>query len=76
MRKKILEVLKSGDFTLYYHDNGYCSLYPGKIKPSQMDEENKNYVNPIYEFNGCTNDYTPEEVSYLVKALNGKVNSI
>lgn len=68
--KKILELLRSGDFTISYHDNGYCSLSKGHHKYS--DE-----VDTIKDFdNNETEGYVPSVVALLVKALGGKSNSI
>lgn len=65
--KKAIEVLKSGKFLIYYHDNGSCTLYSGK-----KEDESK----VVSEFDGSQEGYIPEEVSFLVKALGGKVESI
>lgn len=69
-KREIIELLKSGDFTIAYHDSGYCCLYQGKIPYSKLPEES------IKEFEGTTKGYIPCEVELLVVALGGKVSSI
>lgn len=69
MSKKIIEILKSGDFTIAYHDNGYCNLYKGKFEYDDLKGK------PI-EFDDWEDGYTPDVVKQLVEALGGKVVSI
>ena len=77
MKKKVLELLKSGDFTIVFHDHDSATLHPGKIKYEQTDEESKKYVPSVYEFDDVyENGYASPEVVALVKALGGKVESI
>jgi len=64
-------ILRSGNFSLFYHDNGYCTLHPGKIDYDESDS-----APTIKEFDGNSNGYTPDIVEALVKALGGKVDSI
>ena len=66
--KKIIELMKSGDFSLMYHDNGYCTIHKGHIK--YEDSETGVIELPDKEFG-----YVPSEVVLLVKALKGKVDS-
>lgn len=77
LQQQILNLLKSGNFTILYHDNGMCCLYPGKIKYDEADDGLNNGVKAMAEFNH-TNDigYTPYIVAMLAKALGGKVDSI
>lgn len=65
--KKIIELLKSGNFTLHYHDNGACDLYKGIHKEILPNKE-------IASFSlGFNNEgYLPKEVELLVKALGGE----
>ena len=68
-REKIIELLKSGDFTILYHDNGSCQLYRGK----------SDYVHAKghgVDFTGWSVGYIPVEVSHLVEALGGSVDTI
>lgn len=77
MKKKVLDLLKSGDFTIVFHDSDSATLHPGKIKYEQTGEGSKNYVPAVYEFDDvCENGYASPEVVALVKALGGKVESI
>ena len=68
MANKIIQLLKSGDFTVAYHDNGVCSIYKGKHKYEDLPDS-------IYEPDD-TDGYAPEIVELLVKALGGKIDSI
>ena len=70
MKKKVIELLKSGNFTLAYQDSCYCSLHVGKKSYDDCTEENE-----IDEFGDTTIGYCPAEVEALVKALGGKVVS-
>ena len=69
--KQITELLQSGDFTIAYHDNGVCSLYKGKF-----DYEDLNKAKEFSSYDQCSEGYIPDVVEELVKALNGKVESI
>lgn len=69
--KKIVELLKSGNFTLYYHDSGSCMLFKGH------KEVLSDYGTELCEFGYNDQEgYTPMEVELLVRALGGKVISI
>lgn len=63
-KKKLIELLKSGNFTLAYHDSDYCCLYESHHKDSE-----------IFIF-GSSDSYVSEEVKLLVEALGGKWESI
>jgi hypothetical protein len=68
--KEIIKLLKSGDFTLAYHDNGYCEVYRGKI---EYDDIAGADLQPVGSFDSSENNgYIPAEVSALVNALGGK----
>ncbi len=41
-KKELIELLKSGDFTLNVNDNGWCALYKGKVKV--YDKEHDEYA--------------------------------
>ena len=69
--KEIIDLIKSGDFTIAYHDNEYCCLYKGKLKYEDLPEDKE-----VYEFDNADSEgYIPEVVDFLVKALKGKVLS-
>lgn len=76
--KKIIKLLKSGNFTLRYDDNGSCVLIEGKFDEY---EDTYNYDAEInngdsVDFDGYGDGYIPVEVEWLVKALGGNVISI
>ena len=68
---KSIDLLKSGNFSLFYHDNGYCTLHPGKI---DYDESDSTFT--VKEYSEQTLGYAPDIVVELVKALGGKVDSV
>lgn len=70
--KKVLALLRSGNFTLLYHDNGSCTLYKGKhvYEDATEDDECENFDTNQHE------GYLPREVMLLVSALGGKCDSI
>ena len=70
-RKQVIELLKSGDFTITYHDRCSPSLYKGKWKYEQL--ENKEEIE--YE-TYLETGYCPLIVELLAKALGGKSDSI
>lgn len=69
-KKKVIEILKSGDFTIAYHDSDYCDIYMGKHNYEDLPEK------PIKECEDKYIGYIPEVVELLVKALGGKVESV
>ncbi len=71
--KKIVELLKLGDFTILYHDNGSCSLYEGRFKNYYEKPEG---VDSVASFDCDFNGYLPKEVALLVKALGGCSDSV
>ena len=81
--KELISVLKSGDFTVSYHDNQACIIYKGKYKeasdcPNVWDENDENELEcnvNFWDMEESFDGYTPEVVYYLVKALGGKSNS-
>lgn len=69
--KEIIKLLKTGNFTIAYHDSSYCQLYKGKFDYENLPEDGGDY-----DFEGEYDGYIPEIVYVLVKALNGKVETI
>lgn len=67
--KEVFDLIKSGNFTIAYHDNGDAYLYKGKHKYENLPEEE------TYYFTG-EDGYIPEVVSALVSALGGKTVTI
>lgn len=67
----IIQLLKSGDFTIAYHDNSHCSLYKGRFEYDNLPEAED------YEFDFTdTEGYAPTIVRLLVNALGGKCETI
>lgn len=78
MKKKIIDLLKSGKFTLAYHDREYCTLYKGIHDYDDLtDDYGESSIKEEINFygHGEGHGYAPEEVVALVKALGGKVVS-
>jgi len=72
--KKLIDLLKSGNFTIYYHDNQACVIYKGKFKDEDSIPEGEK---PVFEFDYNSQEgYCPGEVAALAKALGGKALSI
>lgn len=67
----IIKLLKTGNFTIAYHDNESPSLYEGKWKYEQLESKNEIDTND-YGRHG----YCPHIIYLLVKALGGKTDSI
>lgn len=70
---KAVELMKTGQFTILYHDNGYCTLHKGHGEYDQFNEEAMDGADIEYPMEI---GYIPGIVSLLVKALGGKVDSI
>lgn len=68
--KEIKNILKSGEFTIIYTDNGECQLYKGFFDLDDIDQHK-----PVHEFDDMQNGYTPGVVKFLVMALGGYVDS-
>jgi hypothetical protein len=77
-REQIIQILKSGDFTIYYHDNEAPTLYQKKW---DMDEENdRDECETVKKFEIDFDDYggggyCPEIVDLLTEALGGVTGS-
>lgn len=69
-QKELIEILRSENFTLAYHDNGDCYLYVGKFKYEDLPELED------YRFDNNYDGYAPEVVVMMAKALSGRVVSI
>lgn len=70
-RAEQLKLLKSGDFTIAYHDNGQCTLYKGKHEYDSLPEKG---VADYYDHDG--EGYLPPIVQLLVDALGGASETI
>lgn len=69
-KKAVIELLKTGDFTIAYHDSGYCTIYKNRLSYENLPEDGE-----VYECDCDMDGYIPAEVSLLVKALGGRVES-
>lgn len=69
--KEITKILKSGNFTICYHDNGSGAIYKGNHDYEHCVDEDV-----ILEFEGNTVGYIPDEVALLIKVFGGRVESI
>lgn len=69
--KEIIKLLKSGNFSIIYTDNGSCSIYEGKYTTDDKPED----LEPVASFDCDFHGYLPGEVALLVKALGGKADS-
>jgi hypothetical protein len=67
-KDKVIELLKTGEFTVAYHDNDSCYIYKGHRRYENLGKE-------IFSPDG-SNGYAPEIVEMLVEALGGNVESI
>jgi len=76
--KGIVELLKSGNFTIIYWERGVTSIYKGKwnfTKEFEKDEYEEMGKSLIIELDGV-DGYCPGIVELLSKALGGKTDSI
>ena len=70
---KLDKLLKTGNFTLIYWDNGSGALYKGRLDIGDIDEDTKAFA----EFDSSNEKgYLPEIVELLVTALGGNADSI
>lgn len=68
---EIIELFKTGDFTIAYHDHGYACIYKGKFEYENLPEK-ENYSMD----NSFAEGYAPAVVILLTAALYGECNSI
>jgi len=78
-KKKLIELFRSGDFTIVYWDSGEPTIYRGKwnynkeFERDDYETMNKAIVKyPMYYMGG----YVPDIVALLAEALKGKTDSI
>lgn len=67
---EVVALLRSGHFTIAYHDNGSPCLYKGKFEYEDLPESED------YCFEDNFDGYIPEVVYLLSKALNGATETI
>lgn len=77
-REETIEILKSGNFTVRYDDNGSGTIIEGRFDDYEdtYDPESGENNGRSFEFGGWVDGYTPEEVEMLVEALGGRSTSI
>lgn len=75
-QKKIIELLKSGNFSLYYHDSDNCTLHNGHISYEETDLEEYPENKEVATLGDLTDGYLPDIVILMAKALGGKVGSV
>jgi len=64
--------MKTGDFTIAYHDNQFCTVHKGHIEYDDLDNDFF-----LGEFDGSEDEgYLPLIVDLLVEALGGETTSI
>ena len=78
-KEEVIELFKSGDFTIVYWDSDDPTIYKGKWNYDEEDEKDEcremfeSQIDvSMYNMNG----YAPDVVAWLVEALGGKVDSI
>lgn len=74
---RLMRVLRSGDFTIAYHDNGYCSVYATRVNgykelPQGASEDVEIAQYDTHQFDG----YLPDVVAALCRALRGAAVTI
>lgn len=69
-RDQIIKLLRSGEFTIAYHDNGQCCLYKGKHSYAKLPKQE---VAEYFDHESMS--YLPEIVELLCDALKGKSTS-
>lgn len=73
----IYDLIRSGDFTVYWHDNGCSVLYKGKWTQEQIEDENFKEKS-IIEIDSSLgfNGYTEPLAEILLDALGANHSSI
>lgn len=67
---RVVELMRSGNFTIAYHDSEVASLYEGKYKYEDLPESAE------IQYEDWSEGYCPKIVSLLTRALNGKSDSV
>ena len=71
-KEQIIEVLKSGNFTIAYHDSDYATIHVGKLDYEELITDANDELIHDYETCGQIDGYIPEIVQLLAEALGGK----
>lgn len=73
-RTKLLEIIKSGDFSVYYHDNGCSTIYQGKHDFDEVKDWDA--MEKLIIFESEPNGYHTSDLELLVDALGGVIYSV
>lgn len=78
---RVIELFKTGNFSIHFHDSAYGSVYEGRYEYDELNDEDcepKPEIKEVYEFNEYTNreGYLLDIINLLVTALGGKAGSI
>jgi len=73
MDERILNLIKSGNFTVITWDNGQYSFYEGKQTVDTVSDKD---LEAFIEFDCEEDGYMPDAVALLIKALGGNWGSI
>ena len=78
INNKLIELLKTGNFTVIYDDNGSGRIHKGHGEYVDFyDEDKEEYVDFVDSFDETLgHGYIPTIVCDLIKALGGKFDSI
>jgi len=76
-RAELFENIKSGNFSVYYHDNGCSIIYKGKhdfdnIEWDEVEEE----MEKLIMFESEPDGYYTSDLALLVEALGGNLYSV
>lgn len=72
--KEIVELFKSGKFTIVTHDRGEYTIYKKHYEDYDKLPSKGNYL--VVDGNMGDKGYFPAIVCYLVEALGGKTESV
>lgn len=80
VERELINLLKSGNFSVHYHDNGSGSVYTNRFEYEAFtDPDTGKELHPgkeVFQFDGNTEGYLPEIIKYLVIALGGKCGTV
>lgn len=71
--KALVKLLRSGDFTIAYHDSGDYAIYNGQY---DSYDELPELAHAVYQDESSGDGYVPSEVDLLTVALGGIAISI
>ena len=62
-QKQVIQQMKTGDFTIAYHDNACAEFYKGKYEYDNLPEKED------YAFNANHDGYLPEVVILFITSI-------